>query len=162
MQQCVWQKKMKSINKVEYKEEETLVQVVTKEDAENAIIKENSSRFRLAYSSLLLDNELCEELGLSGEGNLSKDILESQSQLQQHPEVQKIFELFQGSKHQQITIQIATEQWIKHWERAKERTSSLHSGLHFGHYKAHTEMHAIAIIKCKLVNLKWSAFKEMD
>ena len=145
--------KMKSINKVEYKEEGTLVQVVTKEDAENAIMKENSSRFRLAYSSPLLDDELCEELGLSGEGNLSKDILGSQSQLQQHPEVQEIFELFQGSKHQQITTQIATEQWIKHWERAKERTSSSHSGLHFGHYKAHTEMHAIAEIKCKLVNL---------
>lgn len=35
--------KMKSINKVECKEEGTLVQVVTKEDAENAIMKENSS-----------------------------------------------------------------------------------------------------------------------
>ena len=35
----------------------------------------------------------------------------------------------------------------------KERTSSSHSGLHFGHYKAHTEMHAIAEMKHKLVNL---------
>lgn len=84
---------------------------------------------------------------------MSKDILGSQSQLQLHPEAQEIFELFQGSKHQQITTQIATEQWIKHWERAKERTSSSHSRLHVGHYKAHTEMHAIAEIKCKLVNL---------
>ena len=67
--------------------------------------------------------------------------------------MQGIFELFQGSKHQQMSTQIATEQWIKHWERAKERISSSYSGLHFGHYKAHTEMHAITDNKCKLVNL---------
>ena len=102
--------KMKSINKVECKEKGTLVQVVTREDAENAIMKENPSRFRLAYSSPLLDDELCEELGLSGDGNLSKDILGSQSQLQQYPEAREIFELFQVSAHQQITTQIATEQ----------------------------------------------------
>ena len=145
--------KMKSINKVEHVEEGNLVQVVTKEEVENAIMKENSSRFRLAYSSPLLNDELSEELGLSGEGSLSKDILGSQSQLQRHPEVQEVFELFQGSQHQRITTQIMTEQWIDHWEGAKERTSSSYSGLHFGHYKAHTEKYEIAEIKCKLVNL---------
>ena len=35
--------KMKSINKVEHREEGTLVQVVTKEEVENAVMKENSS-----------------------------------------------------------------------------------------------------------------------
>ena len=78
--------KMKFINKAECNEEGILVQVVTREDAENTMMKENSSRFRLAYSSPLLYDELCEDLGLLGEGNLSKDILWSQSQLQQHPE----------------------------------------------------------------------------
>ena len=70
---------MKSINKVEHKEEGTLVQVVTKKEVENAIMKENSSRFRLACSSPLLDNKLSEEMGLLGEGDLSKDTLGSQS-----------------------------------------------------------------------------------
>lgn len=145
--------RMKSINKVEFKEEGVLVQVVTKEEVENAIMKENSSRFRLACSSPLLNDELSAELGLSGEGNLVKEILGSQSQLQQHPEAQEVFELFQGSPHWRIATHITTKQWIEHWEKAKERTSSSYSGLHFGHYKAHTEMTEIAEIKCKLVNL---------
>ena len=68
---------MKFINKVECREEGILVQVVPKEEVENAIMKENSSRYRLACSSPLLDDELCEELGLLGEGNLSKEILTS-------------------------------------------------------------------------------------
>ena len=38
-------------------------------------MKENFSRFRLAHSSPVLDDELCKELGLSGEGDLSKDAL---------------------------------------------------------------------------------------
>ena len=59
---------MKAINRVENKEEGVLVQVTTKSEIENAIMKENSLRFRLACSSPLLENTLYEELGPSGEG----------------------------------------------------------------------------------------------
>ena len=41
-------------------------------------MRENSSRFRLAYSALTLEDNMCEELDPSGEGNLSKEILNSQ------------------------------------------------------------------------------------
>ena len=66
---------MNAINRVEYREDGILIQVNTKEEVENAVIRENSSRFRLAYSALILKDRLCAELGLSGEGNLSKAIL---------------------------------------------------------------------------------------
>ena len=66
---------MNAINRVEYREEGVLIQVNTKEVVENIVIRENSSRFRLAYSTLILEDELCIELGLLGEGDLSKAIL---------------------------------------------------------------------------------------
>ena len=69
--------KLKAINRVEYREDEELIQVSTKNEVENAIMKENSSRFRFVYSLLILEDFMCKELGLSGEGNLTQDILNS-------------------------------------------------------------------------------------
>ena len=146
-------KKMKSINNVEYRDNGVLIQTSTKEELEHAIMKENSNRFRLAYTSPTLEGNLHHELGPSGEGPLSRDILTSQELLQNRPEVKEIFELFIQSSRNFISSKISTEQWIEHWKHAIERTASSLSGLHFGHYKAHTVMKEIADIKCKLVNL---------
>ena len=66
--------KIKAMNRVEYREEGVLIQINTKEEVENTVMRENSSRFRLTYSALILEDRLCTELGLSGEGDLSKDI----------------------------------------------------------------------------------------
>ena len=68
---------MNAINQVEYREEGVLIQVNTKEEVENTVIRENSSRFRLAYFTLILEDGLHIELSLSGEGNLSKAILQT-------------------------------------------------------------------------------------
>ena len=77
-------------------------------------MRENSSRFRLAYSALILEDNMCEELGSSEEGNLSKEILNSQEQLQNQLEVQKIFKLFHYSQYKTISIHIITDQWIEY------------------------------------------------
>ena len=78
---------MNEINRVECEEDGELVQVATKEEIENSIMIENSSRFRLVHSSPLLDDELCKELDLSGEEDLSIDTPNSQQQLYHRPEV---------------------------------------------------------------------------
>ena len=70
------------------------MQASSKEDVKHAIMKENSTRFRLAYTSPTLEGNLYHELGPSGEGPLSKDILTSQELLQNRPEVKEVFELF--------------------------------------------------------------------
>ena len=72
-------KKLKAIKRVEYRENGVLIQAITKEEVEYAIMKENSARFRLAYSSPTLDSKMCYALGPSGEGPLAKDILTSQN-----------------------------------------------------------------------------------
>ena len=72
-------------------------------------MKENSSRFRLAYSALILDDNICEELGPSGEGKLSQEILNSQEQLHNYPEVQEIFKLFHHSQYKIISMYITTD-----------------------------------------------------
>ena len=92
-------KKLKAIKRVEYRENGVLIQAITKEEVEFAIIKENSARFRLAYSSPILDSKMCCKLGPSGEDPLVKDILTSQEQLCNRPEVQEIFDLFYNSQH---------------------------------------------------------------
>ena len=46
-------KKMKSISSVEYSVNGTVIRSLTKLEIEEAIMKENSSRFRLAHSSPL-------------------------------------------------------------------------------------------------------------
>ena len=72
-------------------------------------MRENSSRFRLAYSALILEDNICEELGLSGEGNLPKEILNSQEQLHNQSEVQKIFQLFHHSQYKTISTHIMND-----------------------------------------------------
>ena len=60
---------------MEYKENRVLIQVTTKVIIENAIVKENLVRFHLTYSWLVLKDDMCKELCLSGEGDWTKDIL---------------------------------------------------------------------------------------
>ena len=65
------------INRVEYRDNGVLIQVTSREEVERAIIKENETRFKLAYSFLMLNSDMCVDLGLSGEGFLTKEILSS-------------------------------------------------------------------------------------
>ena len=58
--------KMKVIEKVEFRYGSDLTWVSTKEEVELEIMKDNIGRFKLAYSSLLLEGKLLEQLGISG------------------------------------------------------------------------------------------------
>ena len=73
-------------------------------------MRKNSLRFRLAYSSPILEENMYEELDPSGEENLSQDILNSQEELYTRLEVQKIFKLFHHSQYKTILIYIITNQ----------------------------------------------------
>ena len=66
---------MSTINRVEYREDREPIQVTTKEKIEHSIMKENSLRFRFMHSSLMLEGNLRDDLGLLGKGDLSIGIL---------------------------------------------------------------------------------------
>ena len=71
---------MKSISSVKYRENSVFLQVISKEEVECAIMKENSSRFRLAHASPTLKENLHCDLGQSREGPMTRDVLSSQEQ----------------------------------------------------------------------------------
>ena len=55
------------------------IQVTNEEEAERAIVKENTARFKFAYSSLMLGAELHEYLGRVDKGKLHQEILYSKN-----------------------------------------------------------------------------------
>ena len=72
-------------------------------------MKENSERFRLAYSSQLLEGNLCKELGLSGKNSLIEDILKNKSILDSYPDVKEVMKLFSSSRDRKIDMKIIVE-----------------------------------------------------
>ena len=51
------------INRIEYREYRVLIEVTTKEEVENTIIKENAARFRLDFALLILSYSIYKGLG---------------------------------------------------------------------------------------------------
>ena len=146
-------RRMRAIDRVEFRDGSDLVQVCNKTDVEAAIMKENTGRFKLAYSSPFLNDNLLEQLGISGEGPLVGQILKQQQLPELDPTIREVFLLFATGSHSPISSVIALEEWIDHWRSVDERTASSYSGLHYGHYKAYTFAPEVAAIKCKIVNL---------
>ena len=68
---------MKAINRGEHRDNIVLIQVTSKVEVERAIMKENKTRFKLAYLFLMLNSDMCVDLGLLGEGFLTREILGS-------------------------------------------------------------------------------------
>ena len=60
-------------------------------------MKENLVRFHLAYSLLIIKDNICKELGLLDKRELMKKILYNKEQLSNRPEVLEIFKLFYQS-----------------------------------------------------------------
>ena len=81
---------MKLINKIEYFEQEELIQVLKKEKVEQAIAKENTSHFRLAYTSPLLKGDSYEDLSISGKEKLAEDFLQDQAVLQEYSKIKEV------------------------------------------------------------------------
>ena len=60
-------------------------------------MKENVVRFRLAYFSTIVSEDVFEDLGCSGEGNLGRKMLDGKEYLCNRLEVQEIFNLYHDS-----------------------------------------------------------------
>ena len=71
-------------------------------------MKENVVRFRLAYSLLILENNMYKELGPLCERELIENILYNQEELSTRLEVLEIFKLFYQSQYKSILSYITT------------------------------------------------------
>ena len=143
-----------AISKVEYAAYRCVIQVTSQHLIEQAIMKENSHRFILAYSSPLLQEETVNALGYSGEGQLSKNLLMHRAMLETRDErLKDLMKLFHNSPHSKKHPFVTVDQWNEHWSHSTEKTASSASGLHYGHYKAHTSSPLVSSVKCNLVNL---------
>ena len=130
------------------------MQVTPQSLIEKAIMKENSNRFILACSSPLLQENNVEVLGYSGEGPLSKTILQNRSMLETTDKrLKDLLSLFHNSPHLTEHPFIIVDQWNSHWSHCTERTESSIPGLNCGHHKAHSSSPLISSVKCNLVNL---------
>ena len=107
-------RQMRAIDRVEFREGSDLVQVSTQAAVEAAIMRENTGRFKLAYSSPFLRGDILEQLGMSGEGPLVQDILHHQGFLDLHPSVRDLLSLFNHSPHSPISSIITPDEWVHH------------------------------------------------
>ena len=97
---------MKAIEKVEYRREGELIQVSTKDEVEGTIMQKNSDRFQLAHVLPLLEGDLYNQLGMSGESVLSKELLENKANLDNYLEVKEVLSLFSKGRIERIDITI--------------------------------------------------------
>ena len=81
-----------------------------KDEAEQAITKENIGRLKLVCISPLLEGELHKELSISGEGKLVEYLLQDQSILQEYLEIKEVMQLFTIEQYLRIQIYIITKQ----------------------------------------------------
>jgi hypothetical protein len=114
----------------------------SRDDVEREIMKNNTTRFRLASSYVLNTGNLASTLGRFAVSALSVAILGGHCLLpgQYPPLLHGIFRMLSrivrkvGRKRNSETFSYGNFQ--KYWKGSKERTSSAYSGLHFGDYKA--------------------------
>ena len=104
-----------------------------------AIMEMVKKRCHLTDTSPFMDPALLEELGLLGDSEEARQILDGTYQPSATIDdyTKEIIGLLthQGTSPP-VSMDISTEDFVWHWSRARERTSSSISGRHFGHHKA--------------------------
>ena len=113
----------------------------TKEAIEEACLRENDQRFRLASDTPMLQEPLISDFGPYGVTEAAQQVLDGTYVPPEGtdpyftallPYLKQTTEI----RANPIDFSLNLENYRARWNRAKERTSSSPSGLHFGHYKA--------------------------
>ena len=87
---------------------------------EQAIMKENYNRFILAYSSPLLQDTTVRDVGCSGEGQPSKDMLLHSDELETSDErLKDLMKLFHISPHVKKHPYVTFAQWNEYWSHSE-------------------------------------------
>ena len=117
--------RLKSISAVEYVVDETVIRTSTQIEIEEVIMKENASRFSLAYSyPVFSKNIIVKEL-------IYRNIPISTK----NAELNRFLSLLYQPYPKLVSAHINLDHWNNHWIRSREKTASSYSGLYFRYYK---------------------------
>ena len=85
----------------------------------------------LAQSSPLLQSNNVQNLGCSGEGQLSRDILWNMKEIESTDKrLKDLMKLFHNSTHAQLHIFMPVKKWNHHLSYCEDKTASSILGLH--------------------------------
>ena len=156
-------KKGKSVDKVTLHEDNNTINLDSQHSVEEAIMKNNSARFSLAYGTPLLNgSKLHSDLGTLADTHQAQEILDGNYNFTRNTNNTTIsmLNLVSSIYHENILNNISShilpKDFISYWKNRREATASSPSGLHFGHYKAASSSPFLASIHAKTVEL---AFK---
>ncbi|MFN9957528.1 MAG: hypothetical protein ACK55I_30850, partial [bacterium] len=120
---------------------------------EEAIIRENTTRFSLAYSSPIFEKDIIEKIGSIAQTDEVKDLIYNNVYIETtNVHINLFLPLLYQLNYKTVPIDISLERWNNHWRSSREKMASLFSGLHFGHYKAQTSSILLSQVKNDLVN----------
>ena len=145
---------MKLISAIEYKDNRCLIRVTSQLKIEEAIMNENSKRFKLAYSSPLFKRNILNQIDYCAEKKAADKLLFNNTLIPGLDfETQNFLSLLHNEHMLLIPHYINPKQWIAHWNRSRESTSSSMLRLHFGHYIMQKLSSILTQSRCDIINL---------
>ena len=111
--------RMNSISEVEHNIEGFIVITSNQFEIEQAIMKENSARFTLAYSSPLLQSPLLDKIGLFAEKETGKQLIsQGEVEFEGESELTALLSLFYKGNSIKIQSYLDVVTWQNHWKQA--------------------------------------------
>ena len=127
-------------------------------------MKKHPYTFVLAYSSLLLQANVVQNLGFSGEGQISRNTLQGMIEIASTVQCLKgLIKLFYNSTYDKSYTFVFVMQQNSHWSHCNEKSSFV-PGLHYGHYKSRAFSTLIYTENSKysIHPLKWISSRQME
>jgi endonuclease/exonuclease/phosphatase family metal-dependent hydrolase len=131
-----------SVNMVFETDETGRHERTSKDDIEDACIRENSQRFSQSWNTPFMQPPLLEDFGYLADTVAADQVLRGCYQAPDGTDyyasllLDQLYTPWEVSQLAPISVEISTEEHQKAWTKQKERTSAEPTGLSFSHYKA--------------------------
>ena len=106
---------MKSISTVEYLVNRNLIRILEKILVEEAITKENTNCFSLAYSSPIFEKDIIEQIGSIGQSNTANNLIYNNIQISiDNGQINQFLPLLYQPNYKLIPTNISIKRWNNH------------------------------------------------
>ena len=151
-----------SVNMVFETDEEGRHERISKDDIEDACIRENSQRFSQSANTPFMQPPLVNDFGYLAETEAAEQVLRRCYELPDGTDyyagllIDQLYCPWEVTQTIPITAEITTAEHIKAWQRQDKRTSSEPTGLSFNHYKAASKDPTLAAFDATLRNIPYA------